>query len=318
MSKLELLQVIEEEMRNWKDRGKDMKLLMESWRDYIEEEEQLDEGVYDPGIFKAIFLAGGPGSGKSYIASRVTGGHGFKVVNSDQAFEKGMKDAGLTLDMTDLTPEENAAKDEIRTHAKQLSGKQQYLWCQGKLGQIIDGTGHKVNKIKSLRTIYEDWGYDTYMIFINTSLEATKAWNQKRERKVDEEEVLIPSWKAVQKNMGTFQSLFGKKDFYIIDNSPAATPKELSEMWKIITQEIAQEPLTNPKALAWIATEKGVCDIPLPSPEKGAMDAPLSPSPGEREAERAAAEQDPRAQRKRAKSLAENQIRNIKVKIKTK
>jgi hypothetical protein len=23
------------------------------------------EGVYDPGIFKAIFLAGGPGSGKS-------------------------------------------------------------------------------------------------------------------------------------------------------------------------------------------------------------------------------------------------------------
>ena len=28
----------------------------------------LKEGVYDPGIFKAIFTAGGPGSGKSYDA----------------------------------------------------------------------------------------------------------------------------------------------------------------------------------------------------------------------------------------------------------
>ena len=26
-------------------------------------EEYLQEGVYDPGIFKAYFLAGGPGSG---------------------------------------------------------------------------------------------------------------------------------------------------------------------------------------------------------------------------------------------------------------
>jgi len=292
--------------------------LFENWRSYIEEEEQLDEGVYDPGIFKAIFLAGGPGSGKSYIASRVSGGHGFKVVNTDQAFEKGMKEAGLTLDMTDMTPEEEAAKDEIRQYAKELTGHQQYLWCQGKIGQVVDGTGHKFDKIEHLRTIYEDWGYDTYMIFINTSLEATKAWNNSRERKVKEKEVLIPSWQGVQDNLGAFQSLFGKNDFYIIDNTPAATPKELSEMWKIITQEIAQEPIKNPKALAWIATEKGVCDIPLPSQEKGAMDAALSKKKKEREAERAAAEQDPRVQRKRAASLSENQNLNIKVKIKIK
>jgi len=29
----------------------------------------LTEGVHDKGIFKAVFLAGGPGSGKSYVAS---------------------------------------------------------------------------------------------------------------------------------------------------------------------------------------------------------------------------------------------------------
>ena len=35
--------------------------------------QNLLEGVYDPGIFKAFFLAGGAGSGKSYSAEKATG-----------------------------------------------------------------------------------------------------------------------------------------------------------------------------------------------------------------------------------------------------
>jgi dephospho-CoA kinase len=48
----------------------------------------LQEGVYDQNIFKAFFLAGGPGSGKSYVVRKTTGGTGLKTVNSDAAFEK--------------------------------------------------------------------------------------------------------------------------------------------------------------------------------------------------------------------------------------
>ncbi len=33
----------------------------------------LLEGVYDKGILKAVFMAGGPGSGKSYVASQIFG-----------------------------------------------------------------------------------------------------------------------------------------------------------------------------------------------------------------------------------------------------
>ena len=58
---------------------------------------ELQEGVYDPNIFKAFFLAGGPGSGKSYVVRRTTGGTGLKVVNSDDAFESLLKKAGLSL-----------------------------------------------------------------------------------------------------------------------------------------------------------------------------------------------------------------------------
>ena len=109
-----------------------MKLIMESWRRYLDED-SLDEGVYDPGIFKAIFLAGGPGSGKSYVASKTAGGHGFKVLNSDKAFEHLMKKAGMSLDMTTMSPEEEAAKDEIRARAKELTAIQKKHWCQARL-----------------------------------------------------------------------------------------------------------------------------------------------------------------------------------------
>ena len=63
--------------------------------------QELQEGVYDPNIFKAFFMAGGPGSGKSYVVRKSTGGTGLKIVNSDEAFERLLKKAGLSLKMPD-------------------------------------------------------------------------------------------------------------------------------------------------------------------------------------------------------------------------
>ena len=63
---------------------------------------ELQEGVYDPNIFKAIFLAGGPGSGKSYVVRRTTGGLGMKIVNSDDVYEKMLKDVGLDTKPEDI------------------------------------------------------------------------------------------------------------------------------------------------------------------------------------------------------------------------
>ena len=56
--------------------------------------QQLLEGIYDPNIFKAVFLAGGPGSGKSYVVSKVVSGMGLKVINSDEPFERYLVKAG--------------------------------------------------------------------------------------------------------------------------------------------------------------------------------------------------------------------------------
>ena len=37
------------------------------------QEENINEGVNDPGILKAVFLAGGPGSGKTYVTRGLFG-----------------------------------------------------------------------------------------------------------------------------------------------------------------------------------------------------------------------------------------------------
>ena len=82
----------------------------------------LTEGVYDPSIFKAFFLAGGPGSGKSYVVQRTTGGFGMKTINPDTAFEKILKDAGKELDMRTMDPNE---RDKLRLRAKNITNRRQ-------------------------------------------------------------------------------------------------------------------------------------------------------------------------------------------------
>ena len=70
---------------------------MLNFNDYLDNEEAINEGVYDKNIFKAFFLAGGPGSGKSWVSARTLMGQGMKVINSDDGFERYAKQAGLRL-----------------------------------------------------------------------------------------------------------------------------------------------------------------------------------------------------------------------------
>ncbi len=92
-----------------------MKQTLESIRQYI------NEGVYDPGIFKAFFLAGGPGSGKTFVTQSAFAGTGLKLVNSDVKFERDLRKANLSLKMPD---EEAYFRDIIRKGAKDFVGKQ--------------------------------------------------------------------------------------------------------------------------------------------------------------------------------------------------
>ena len=127
--------------------------------------QELKEGLYDQGIFKAFFLAGGPGSGKTFVTRNAFGGTGLRVINSDAAFERSIKKAGLSLKMPDS---EEEARDMIRVRAKATTSSMMDLSIQGRLGLVIDGTGRDFNKISAQMRMLQHLGYDCSMIFVNT------------------------------------------------------------------------------------------------------------------------------------------------------
>ena len=168
-------------------------------------EQFIKEGVYDPNIFKAVFMAGGPGSGKSHIAGKTTGGLGLKIINSDTAFERYLEKEGLSLKMPDSETEK---RDVERARAKKVTASRKFHAVKGRLGILIDGTGHKYDKVADQATMLQQIGYETSMVFVNTSLEVALARNEQRARSV-KPTIVKKSWQDVQNNMGKFQNFFG-------------------------------------------------------------------------------------------------------------
>ena len=184
-------------------------------------EEYLQEGVYDPGIFKAYFLAGGPGSGKSFVTKSAFAGLGLKVVNSDDILTKYLNKEGLSLKMPES---EKIKRDKLRLKAKITTEDRLDLYIKGRLGLIMDGTARDYNKISGQQRLFKILGYQTIMIFVNTSLDVALERNEKRDRTV-EKKTAIQNWNTVQSNIGRFQKLFQPANFYVVDNS--SSEKEL-------------------------------------------------------------------------------------------
>ena len=212
---------------------------------------ELQEGVYDPNIFKAFFLAGGPGSGKSYVVKRTTKMFGMRVVNSDDVFEKLVKSTGMNMDMRNYTKAQEKRRDELRDIAKRVTKAREKNYVDGRLGLIIDGTGKNYDKIEKQMRELQQLGYDSHMIFVNTSLDVALQRNEERPRKLPEN-IVVSSWNNVQKNIGKFQNLF-RQNFIIVDNNDPNEPPHI-EVFKRV-KILANKKVTNGIAKRWIANE---------------------------------------------------------------
>ena len=232
----------------------------------------LLEGVYDPGIFKAFFLAGGAGSGKSYSAEKATGSaagkfqwddsiskltpgkvgpYGLKVVNSDEQLEFGLMKAKMSSNMKAYTDDETTKKELIRTRAKKVTKKREQLWVNGRLGLIIDGTAKDLTKLSIKKKKLEDVGYDTYMIFVNTDLDVAIQQNNMRARKLPDE-IIRQTWEEVQQIKMGLSNLFSGGFVEIINNRAGEDVfrKAFVQVGKLI-----KRPPTKPAAKMWIAHE---------------------------------------------------------------
>ena len=232
----------------------------------------LLEGVYDPGIFKAFFLAGGAGSGKSYSAEKATGSaagkfewaetkttlkpgktgpYGLKVVNSDEQLEYGLMKAKMHSDMTKYSDAETMEKERIRKKGKKTTKKREQLWINGRLGLIIDGTAKNPQKLTMQKQSLEAVGYSTYMIFVNTSLDIALQQNAGRARKL-KDEVIRMTWEEVQEHKDELSNLFPGRFVEIINNRAGEDVfrKSFVEIGKLI-----KRPPSSPIAKAWLAHE---------------------------------------------------------------
>ena len=211
--------------------------------------QQLQEGVYDKNIFKAIFLAGGPGSGKSFVARKTMPGLGLKNINSDTFFEKLIKDADIDLDFRSMNPDETKRRDEIRAKAKGITQRQTANFVAGRLGIIIDGTGAKYDTIARQSQALKGLGYDTYMVFVNTSLDNALEQNRTRRRKLPDD-LVKEYWNSVQNNIGKYQRLFGAKNFIVVDNNNRKD--DLYKMYSKPIKRFVTKKVENYLAKQWI------------------------------------------------------------------
>ena len=215
-------------------------------------QQYITEGVYDPSIFKAFFLAGGPGSGKSWVSARALSGMGLKVINSDRAFESKLKKEKMTVDFAAHDEKQIIKRDKIRSQSKQIAGMQLNMALEGRLGIIIDSTARDVEKIQQEAQNLRSIGYDIHMVFVNTTLEVALERNRRRPR-VLPDAIVINSHKQIQKNMGRLQRIFGVRNFVVVDNNEIAQDVNPT-VHKRIRGMVNRAP-TSYQAVRWIHRE---------------------------------------------------------------
>ena len=215
-------------------------------------QQYITEGVYDPSIFKAFFLGGGPGSGKSWVSKSALGGMGLKVIDSDGAFESKLRKEKLTLNFAAHDDKEIIARDKIRSRAKQIAGMQLGMALEGRLGIIIDSTARDVEKISGQAQNLRAIGYDIHMVFVNTTLEVALERNRSRPRQLPDA-IVIQSHKQIQKNLGRLQRIFGHRNFLIVDNNKSGEDVN-PIVHKKIRSMISRAP-TSYQAVKWIHRE---------------------------------------------------------------
>ena len=237
----------------------------------------LTEGVHDKALFKVVFLAGGPGSGKDYVLDNTLAGHGLTEISSDKALEFLMDKEGLDKTMP---ASENEKKDVVRGRAKNITELRQKLALLGRNGLIINGTGDDVKKITKIKSRLEEIGYDSSMIVVNTADEISKQRNIERGQRGGRtvpENARKEKWDAAQANRVEFAKMFGS-NYMEFDNSedlrtapPEVVKAKKEEMLQLFTNVksfVAAKP-TSDSAKEWIANELGKKDT-LPIKKDGA------------------------------------------------
>ena len=167
------------------------------------------EGIPQPGR-KVIFMAGGPGSGKSTVIKGLgLEKQGFKIVNQDISLQWLAKNHGLPTSMKDFTPAQASKWGELSWDARMIAKRKQTKF-QGKGdGIIVDGTGNSLKVMQNQVREFKNKGYDVQMVFVETSLGTALQRNRIRKERSLKDNIVTRTHESVQNNKEAFRELFG-------------------------------------------------------------------------------------------------------------
>ena len=177
---------------------------------------QLNEGLYDPGIFKAFFLAGGPGSGKSTYSKYLIdhfdithiypGGMLRKEVEKNSEIGKQVK---AIIDRGEFVPNQivlDLIKAQIEKSPK---------------GYILDGWPRYMQQVEDMEK--NDIGYD-YAVFLDVSREEVMNRLLARGRVDDTREIINNRIDLYKRETGPVSFLYSSILLFIISFVSSARP----------------------------------------------------------------------------------------------
>tara|TARA_R110001592_G_scaffold33581_4_gene116221 strand:- start:1438 stop:11751 length:10314 start_codon:yes stop_codon:yes gene_type:complete len=169
------------------------------------------DGKPKPGR-KVIFLAGGAGSGKSNVVSKLgLENMGMKIVNQDISLQWLKKNSGLPTDMRDLTKEQRSTLGTIGHQARGIARRKMMKYQGNGNGVVVDGTGASANQMNNLVSEFKSKGYDVGMVFVETSLETSLERNKARSERSLLDSIVTKNHQSVMSNKNGFKDLFGNR-----------------------------------------------------------------------------------------------------------
>jgi len=190
-------------------------------RNLIKEEiRKINENTFGSSP-KCIFIGGSAGAGKgTLIKNHIP--NGFKVINSDDEYEKLLKRAKIGMRQKDFDSDQLSKAAKLQHRARKSTSYRLKHSVDKGLDIIIDGTAASFNPIKKQKDELEKIGYDTFMIIVFVSPLISLQRNMLRGDSGGRElqpDIVLRTWKGVRQNIDKYDKLFGN-NFSIIDNNP--------------------------------------------------------------------------------------------------
>ena len=212
--------------------------------------------------YKAIFMVGSPGGGKTNVGKGLRlGRRGYKVVNQDIALEALKKAAGLPENESNYTKEQKSLRSKLGSQAvKAGKDKFQQYKNEGK-GFLVDGTGASYNATTKKINELKEAGYDVYLVAAMTPKKVAIERNKARKERSLPTFVVSKSYDQVVESLAKYKQDYGDKVFEIDTTTIGfgeALPQEfLDKVYNGITQtKVAKSTLDKVAESKALASEK--------------------------------------------------------------